>query len=62
MNKVRSEILFNRALIWLLMVNVEAVKQANDGTTGKVLMLFYLILMISNFAKSAKAWAGINDD
>jgi len=50
MNKVLSEVLFNRALIWLVMASLA---DNNSWLKGA-----YIALAVFNVAKSLKAWAG----
>ena len=49
MNKVLSEVLFNRALIWLVMA---ALADDNSWLKGA-----YIVLAILNIVKSLKAYA-----
>ena len=49
MSKVLSEVLFNRALIWLVMA---ALADDNSWLKGA-----YIVLAVFNMAKSLKAWA-----
>lgn len=48
MSKLLSEVLFNRALIWLVMA-----AQADDNSWLKGA---YLVLAVWNFVKSSMAW------
>lgn len=50
MSKLLSEVLFNRALIWLVMASMV---DDNSWLKGA-----YFVLAVFNVAKSLKAWAG----
>ena len=50
MSKLLSEVLFNRALIWLVMASMV---DDNSWLKGA-----YIVLVAFNVAKSLKAWAG----
>lgn len=51
MNKVISEILFNRGLMWVVLANVRAMR---GDTIGKLLPLVFFAFAVYNFYRSWK--------
>lgn len=51
MNRLRSEILFNRAMLWLMLSHVELNVVDNKFFAG-----CYLIFGVLNLVKSARIW------
>ena len=49
MNNVRSEIIFNRALLWLVAANV---------TQNKIVGIMFLACSVVNLVKSYQVWEG----
>lgn len=52
MNKLKSEILFNRALLWLILSFVRSMQDVN-----RWMAFVYLIPSVYNIFKSYEAWA-----
>ena len=52
MNKLRSEVLFNRALLWLVLSNI-----AIHYTGSKVIAGSYLMVAAYNVVKSMHVWS-----
>lgn len=53
MNKVISEILFNRGLIWIMLAYVRAL---HEDTNGELVPFMFFGMAVYNFYKSWKAF------